>query len=353
MLTKVAVNTRYLTNPTSGIERYLTELIDRFGEHGCEIAPMSPRQFPTFSKFGRTLKQMKNLAWDRHMRSLGADLSKADLFHGPSFVVPKLRESMPSVVTVHDLAFLKYPEYFDRRTRFFLNTFFPASVREASRIICVSHNTAQDFAHFFPDLSEKLRVVHNGFSDFAQISPDESILGRLHIEPNNFLLCVGTFNARKNLTRIAGLAPELKKRFPGIKLVVVGRLPNKVPAEIDDSVIFTGFINDHELSTLYRNTRLFIYPSVYEGFGFPVLEAMSVGAPVVCSNTSCLPEISGLPDSEMFDPLNSKEIFDTLVRKLDEGRGSEQRGDNLLIQNRFSWAKMAKETVQVYRECLD
>lgn len=169
---------------------------------------------------------------------------------------------------------------------------------------------------------------------------------------DEYLLCVGAFNARKNIQAVLSLAPRLRERRPHLKLVVVGRLPEQARGQLDSSVIFSGHVSDAALSSLYRNAALFVYPSKYEGFGFPMLEAMSVGTPVAYSRASCLPEVAGLDDTHSFDPDDPAAIFDTITDQLKRGRGGIDDARARESISRFSWDRMSRETVEVYRECL-
>jgi glycosyltransferase involved in cell wall biosynthesis len=355
MTITVGFNVRYLNSPMSGIERYSTELLNHADSTNCIFRPRTIQ-----SQLGRKdqpnallrkLRPFYCALWDRYMETLEGQQQDIDVFHAPSFIAPKLTK-VPTVVTVHDLAFRIYPEFFDRRTKGYYGLFMNASLTQAKRILCVSEATASDLARFYPEFKQKVRVVHNGFSDFSRILPDDKVLDELGLITENYLLCVGAFNARKNIQAVLSLAPQLRERYPGMRIVVVGRLPEQQRNQLDPSVVFTGHISDAALSSLYRNAALFVYPSKYEGFGFPMLEAMSVGTPVAYSRTSCLPEIAGLDDCHAFDPDRPEDIFNTLVVLLDRGRNSVDHERVRASLTRFSWERMSRETIEVYRECL-
>lgn len=352
---RVGINARYLNSPMSGIERYMSELMRCGDPQACVFRPRTvlPSLVNTEAPHPwlRRLRPFYYAIWDRHMELLEGRQADIDVFHAPSFIAPRLKK-IPTVVTVHDLAFKIYPEYFDRKTRGYYAMFLDASLAQASRIICVSETTASDLQRFYPGCKDKVRVVYNGFTDFSLVAPDDSIQTSLGLVGRDYLLCVGAFNARKNIQAVLSLAPSLREKRPHLKIVVVGRLPEEERARLDSSVMFTGHVSDAALSSLYRHAALFVYPSKYEGFGFPMLEAMSVGTPVAYSRASCLPEVAGLDDRHSFDPDSPASIYDTISCLLDTGRSGV---DGDLVSGslaRFNWQRMSRETVEVYRECL-
>lgn len=352
---RAGVNARYLNSPTSGIERYMAELLRHANPKSCVFRPRTVQSL--LGRVGqphpvlRKLRPFYYAVWDRYMERLEGKQADIDVFHAPSFIAPRLSNA-PTVVTVHDMAFRVHPEYFDRKTKGYYALFLDASLAEAARIICVSESTAADLVRFYPSCKNKVRVVYNGFTDFSEVPPADDILDSLNLEKDNYLLCVGALNARKNINAVLTLAPVLKDKFPGIKLVVVGRLPEQRLGQFHSSVVFTGHISDEQLSSLYRNAALFVYPSKYEGFGFPMLEAMSVGTPVAYSRASCLPEIGGLDDRHTFDPDSPASILNSISGLLLEGRAGVDEDRVSASLARFSWRRMSLETIEVYRECL-
>lgn len=347
----VGINVRYLSAPLSGIERYLTELMGHADPVECQFNPFSVPAIPQASGITRKIYQARNALWDRYMNYINPRQKEVQVFHAPSFVAPKMRTTIPTVVTVHDLAFLVHPEFFDRRTLVYLNMFFPPSIREAERIICVSQNTADDLIRFFPSVRDRVRVIYNGYKDFSGIVINYQALEKFGVTPERYILCVGAFNARKNITAILDLSSRLARDFPDIHIVIVGRLPETHTKALAGNIHFTGHVSDEDLAALYRGARLFVYPSRYEGFGFPVLEAMSLGTPVACSNTSCLPEISGLRPENFFNPESTESIYRTITLLLDAGRSAFDAGAAAASLSRFSWQKMYQNTLAVYREC--
>jgi len=355
MTISVGINARYLNSPMSGIERYIAELLRHAALSDCVFHPRTVHSWLGRADHPnallRKLRPFYSAVWDRYMDALEGPQQDIDLFHAPSFIAPKLAK-VPTVVTVHDLAFRIYPEFFDLRTKSYYGMFMNASLTQAKRIVCVSEATASDVIRFYPKVKQKVRVVHNGFTDFSRIPPDNKILDTLGLAPDGYLLCVGAFNARKNIQAVLSLAPRLRELYPRMRIVVVGRPAVQQCNLLDASIVFSGHISDAALSSLYRNAALFVYPSKYEGFGFPMLEAMSVGTPVAYSQTSCLPEIAGLDDRHAFDPNRPEDILDTIVGLLKCGRDALDHDRVRTSLARFSWERMSLETIEVYRECL-
>lgn len=355
MTISVGINSRYLNSPMSGIERYVTELIRNVDPLHCTYSPRIVQSvFCREDQSNGLLRKLRPFyfaAWDRYMEALEGPQQDIDLFHAPSFIAPKLTK-VPTVVTVHDLAFRIYPQFFDRRTKGYYGLFMDASLEQAKRIICVSEATASDLNRFYPKFKHKVRVVYNGFIDFSLIMPDDKVLDLLRLTRNDYLLCVGAFNARKNIQALLSIAPKLREHYPRLRIVIVGRQPEQYRNSLDLSLVFSGHVSDAALSSLYRNAALFVYPSKYEGFGFPILEAMSVGTPVAYSHSSCLPEIAGLDESHTFDPDLPEDIFTTITRLIERGREAVDQDKVGASLARFSWGRMSRETVEVYRECL-
>jgi glycosyltransferase involved in cell wall biosynthesis len=269
-----------------------------------------------------------------------------DVYHCPHFILPKAKITCRKVVTVHDLAFLKYPQFFDWKTRLYYKLFLRKSLENADAIICISKSCQDDVLKYFPSQADKTKLIHNGFKDFSKIPPSQGILNRLGIA-KEFLLVIGTLNPRKN---IGGAIRAFEQISPthDVDLVVVGDLSQTHlhKSNRNKRIHFTGYITDQELSALYRTASLLLFPSYYEGFGFPILEAMSVGLPVVTSNISSMPEISGYPPEYLCDPGSVTSISALIVRMLRERSVLLSHGD-AVIRN-FSWEKMVKLTHEAY-----
>jgi glycosyltransferase involved in cell wall biosynthesis len=298
------------------------------------------------------------IAWEQCISPWITRGQNLDLVHGPVNVIP-LASRMPSVVTIHDLAFLAFPEQYPAAQVRYLKSMTAASARRARRVITVSQFTADDVAARLSIPQEKIRAIPNGVSEaFYPRSPERVAAFRLMNDlPEAFILFVGTLQPRKNLIgllRAFARVPE-DVRIP---LFVVGA-PGWMYSDIFDEVErlgisgdvrFPGYASSELLPLWYSAATAFVYPSYYEGFGLPVLEAMACGTPVITSNVSSLPEVVGDAGITV-SPGDVQAIADAIERLLRDTELRESLVSAGQKQSRqFSWAATAEQTVSVYRE---
>jgi glycosyltransferase involved in cell wall biosynthesis len=284
---------------------------------------------------------------------------RVDLAHAPVFVAP-LAASCPLVVTIHDLSFLRLPHVFHPAKRLYLNVFTRASVRRAQRIIAVSTHAAEETARLLGVQRGRVDVICHGVdSEFHPRSPEEVRAFRERRGlPERFLLFVGTLEPRKNLVRLVEAFARLRE--PGLKLVLAGGrgwsyeeiLARVEDLELEEEVVLPGFIPGDELPLWYNAATLLVYPSLYEGFGMPILESLASGTVVLTSDRSSLPEAAG-DGALLVDPYDVDAIAEGMHQLLtDELLRRELRRRGMIHAARFSWAQMAIETVGVYRRAL-
>ena len=291
-----------------------------------------------------------------HLRRVGADA-----VHGLVNVLP-LAAAVPGVVTVHDLAFLRAPETLPAVKRAYLARLAAASVRRARAVIAVSTQTADDLRHFFATPAGKIAVVHNGvlpaFTPGSEATA--AAFRRAKGLPERYWLYLGTLEPRKNLPLLVrAYARWLAESGPAnrdVKLVLAGgkgwfyaeifRLVETLG--LRGQVIFPGFVPGQELPDWYRAAWGFVYPSLLEGFGLPVLEAMACGAPVACSAIPSLEEVAG--DAALtFDPHDEVGLVACLhLLAGQEHLRAELRRRGVARAQGFSWERAARETVAVY-----
>jgi glycosyltransferase involved in cell wall biosynthesis len=284
---------------------------------------------------------------------------RINVVHGPVNVVPLL-DRTPSIVTIHDLAFLAFPDQYPGLQRRYLKTLTATSARKARRVIAVSGYTGRDVAERLNVRPERITAIPNGVSEhfYPRDGTKELAAFRIRHElPDEFLLFVGTLQPRKNLI---GLLRAYGSLNPGerIPLYVVGS-PGWMYSDIFDEVSrlgigadvhFPGYAASDALPLWYSAATAFIYPSFYEGFGLPVLEAMACGAPVVTSNVSSLPEVVG-GAGIMVDPADTDHIADGIRSILgDDSLRAELAKRGVTRASEFSWCRTASETAAVYRE---
>ncbi len=299
------------------------------------------------------------IAWHRLRLPLYVELftGPLDLFHSPDFVLPPLRRAR-TIVTVHDLSFMRYPQCAARGLVAYLNSVVPRSLRRADLILADSEWTRQDVVAMLGMPAGKIVVVPAGVGPEYHPISDQSLLDavrqRYHL-PQRFILHVGTLEPRKNLVRLIE-AVRASTQSPDMRLVLVGGkgwLYEDIFASVErlglaQNVIFPGYIAEADLPAVYNLATVFAYPSLYEGFGIPPLEAMACGTPVVCSNSSSLPEIAG-DAALLIDPTDTEALADALQRALsDESLRADLRRRGVAQAQRFSWPAAAQKLLAAY-----
>jgi glycosyltransferase involved in cell wall biosynthesis len=281
-----------------------------------------------FGGAGKGSVLARELLW--YPFALGA-ASGLDVLHCPTYYGP-LRPRSPLVVTVHDVSVLRHPEAFPRWTRTFAPRYVPLVLRSATRLIAVSEFTRREVVELVGVPEERIHVIPNAVEDvFTPEGPAAD---------GDYVLAVGTLEPRKNLERLAEAA-----RSVGAELRVIGaRGWGDVPL---DGVQWLGELSDEELARMYRGARVVAYPSLYEGFGIPVLEAMASGAPVVTSAGGATEEIAG-GAAVLVDPLDPASIASGIEEAA--ARRDELRARGLERARAFTWDDVARRTVEVYRE---
>jgi glycosyltransferase involved in cell wall biosynthesis len=295
---------------------------------------------------------------------LGPTIRRArpDVLFVPSHVIPWPGvDDVPAVVTIHDLGYLRYPGAHPLAQRLYLDWSTRYSARVARRVIAVSQATGDDLVGLNGTPPDKIRVIHSGIDDTLKpvdnLPHIVTVRERYHI-PGPYLLHVGTLHPRKNLVRLVEAFDRVRDVAGGLMLVLAGRagwgsrplLHRIEQLGLADRVILPGYVDEADLPALYSGARAYVFPSLYEGFGFPVLEAMACGAPVVCSDTSSLPELVG--DAALtFPPEDVGALADALSRILsDENLHEELVRRGFDQARRFSWQVCARKTLEVLAE---
>jgi glycosyltransferase involved in cell wall biosynthesis len=301
------------------------------------------------------------IVWLGHLARLGFDrlVPDCDLFHGMEHLLLPLRHC-PTVLTVHDMIFHLFPQHHKRLNRWYLNAALPAFCRNASAVICVSRRTKEDLVRIWGIDPAKTHIVYEAAdSQFRPVS-DAAVMAvkeRFGL-PERYLLTVGTIEPRKNLNRLLDALALLQQRNIDVHLVVVGSLGwlyqdflNRLEQfEHRRSVILTGFVPDSDLPAVYSGATATVLPSIYEGFGLPVLESMACGTPVLSSNAASLPELGG-EAARYFDPLNVDELAEAISDVWSDSElGQRMRHMGLKQAARFSWERAALETMRVYEK---
>jgi glycosyltransferase involved in cell wall biosynthesis len=303
------------------------------------------RAYPSWSLLGRP--------------RLPARIGSADILHAPTPAgVPPAGRGQRRVVTVHDVAFLARPDLFPRRWLWTYRAGLARAVRTADALIAVSEHTAEDVVRRAQADPAKVHVV-----PLAAVVPTtgpaaEETVARFNIR-TPYILFVGTLEPRKNLIALVRAYRRLAARGFGHSLVLAGgwgwnsgTLKQELSVQAPGSIAVTGQISSEEVDALYRGAAAVVYPSLYEGFGLPVLEAMARGIPCVVSKTTSLPEVAG--DAAVFvDPKNVEEMASAIERVTSDAELREDlRKRGLARAAEFSWDETARNTLEVYRSIL-
>lgn len=363
---KIAYDAKRFFHNTSGLGNYSRDLVrilathfrdnqylllnNNRSERGKEIQSLPNVSFIQTSKgkFSRQLKMGKD-----------AQNAEADIFHGLSGELPLKWNDKPikKIVTIHDLIFMRFPEYyswFDRKIHFWK---FKKAAESADLIIAISEQTKQDIIHYLKVPETKIEVIYQGCHKSFKENQSEEFISQVKEKfqlPEKFILNVGTTEPRKNLLNVV-------KALKGtqIPLVVVGTKKPKyfklIESEINKNKVDAQFLKGvsmEELAAIYKLADIFIYPSFFEGFGIPVIEALFSKTVVITSNTSCLPEAGG-PDSVYVDPKNHLDIQAKIKFLWDNESERKRRADKgFEFVQKFNDKPIANELMSLYQKIL-
>jgi alpha-1,3-rhamnosyl/mannosyltransferase len=311
-----------------------TEPLRGWGRYALELTRSLPKDLV---RVYRDQGWGPEVLWEQVGLPLTLRRDRAAVVHAPNCFLPLVRPC-PGVVTVHDLAFEAHPEDFSRRTGAKYRAITPRAARSAQRVICVSGFTADDVVARYRIDPGKVRVIPNAPSlPIGEAPPPEG---------GPYLLAVGDLRAKKNLGRLVEAWSALRAQGEiDHRLVLAGQGSMDVPAGVE----VTGFVDEARLDALMRGAALLVHPSLYEGFGLVVAEAMARGTPVACADATALPETAG-GAAELFDPRDVDAIAAAVLRAL--GRADELRAAGLARARGWSWERTAAMTADVYRELL-
>lgn len=313
--------------------------------------------------------------WHRLRLPIPVELiaGRLDVFYSPDFTLPPTRPDAHTLLTVHDLSFMHHPDAFVPPLRRYLERVVPRSIGRADIVLADSSHTRSDLMELFDVPPGKIRVITPGVdsrfrpdSPADSRNPDSELQGlreRYGVGDEPYILSVGTLQPRKNYVRLIEAFSRMKATgesndgtpSPMQLLIAGGRgwLYEEIldAADKHDGVRVLGFVDDEDLPALYREAELFAFPSLYEGFGLPVLEAMACGVPVICSNTSSLPEVAGNA-ALLFDPLDVEELSAAMARGLEDEALRQRMTERGLAQAaRFTWQRSAQQLLDAIASC--
>jgi glycosyltransferase involved in cell wall biosynthesis len=382
---RIGINALFLQKPVVGAGQYtyyLLEGLDAYDRRN-EYVLLSPRfrkayqvRFPqlpsdrfrnveVWTKMARLGENVEKLWWEQLGLVQAATREKVDLLHCPYFAAPAI-QTCPTVVTIHDVIPLVLPEYKWREASRMYTGLISFTSKRANAIIAVSECSRRDIVSTLGIPADKIHVIGNAVHPSYHPISDSWLLAAVRERYNiarKYILYFGGFDLRKNVQRIirsyAALPAPLRAEY---QLVIAGRLhllghplypdPRPLVRELDmgDRIIFTGQIREQDKAPLYSGATAFLFPSLYEGFGMPVLEAMACGAPVITSRVSALPEVVG-DAGVLIDPYSEPAISEALGEILTSPKKRHELGQRARERSRmFSWRQVAEQTVAVYEK---
>lgn len=284
---------------------------------------------------------------------------KLDLFHSPDFVLPPTSGKIPTLLTVHDLSFVFFPDVYPKPLVSYLNQVVPRSIKKATHILADSQATKDDLIRVWHVHENKITVLYSGADQrFQPVTDAEKITAvrkKYNLADTPYILSVGTVQPRKNYQMLIRAFAPIAQSHPHHLIISGGKgwLFDEMMTEVEKQglngrVHFIGFVDDQDLPTLYSEATLFVMPSIYEGFGIPILEAMGCGTPVISSDVSSLPEVTG-DTAVLLSPDNQRGWTNAIQNLLnDSAKQSNLTAGGFEQAKNFSWEKSAKQLIQIY-----
>jgi glycosyltransferase involved in cell wall biosynthesis len=372
---KIAINCCYYGRTSGGIREYIYNLVTNLANINKEdnyifYVSKDDEKFwqgtmPEYLRykifpFNRNHK-IRRALFERKFWKNEQEFEKYEVFHSPFFHVPKI-SGCKIIMTVHDLRFRRYPRSYTFTRRTFIKYAFRKSLNYVDHIITVSEFTKKEILDFYNFDQNKITYIHeaidmNRFKSHGELN--ENDINKFKIQPKKYILSVGHLEPRKNFLMLINAWDELKnEKKLDYKLVIVGKRNYKFNSIIkkvkqSKTVIYLDYVSFYDLLNLYKLAKLFIFPSLYEGFGFPPLEAAVFGVPSVVSDVASIPEICG-KGALYFNPYDKEEIKEKILQLLtDEDLYNHYKLKAKKNLERFSWVNNAKKTREIYNTVIN
>lgn len=347
-----------------GVSVYTMEMLRYFHQHATQTTrfivylrkkPLAdlPKESPYFQyEIVRGEHLWRDVIFPLHLFTH----PKIDALFCPAHYTPRFCP-VPTIVTIHDTSYLFFKDEFLKRDLYKLTSWSKHAIERSAKVITVSASTKKDVVKNYQVDASKINVIHNGF-DKSKESYKESHGGSFSLPKSPYLLYVGTIQPRKNIKTLIDAFKIFHEKNPKYSLVLVGKMgwlfgdifEYVLEQNLEDHITFTGYVSNSQLAALYQKASCFIFPSLYEGFGIPLLEAMHYRCPVIASNAASLPEVGG--DAAIyFDPKDPQD----LVKALDKVIGNDQVRQSLVKKGLkrvqlFSWERSAEETLKTIKD---
>ncbi len=370
-LRRVAVGAQLLHGQggyrSAGIHTYIQQTLRHLPQADPELdvtvftrhAPVDwPPSIQARSTRWPTERPVFRILWEQLVLPRVARRIRADILHATAFVAPVLRPC-PTVVTIYDLSYALFPQYFRGFNQAYLRAGTRWSAQHATRLIAISDHTRRDIQRLYDVPLDRIDVAYPGV-DEALRPIDPAALDRFRREkdlPDKFLLFLGTLEPRKNLVTLIEAFARFKRECPDGQLVLaggVGWLADEVFAAIEssgvkDSIVVPGYVRAEEKALWLGSATAFVYPSIYEGFGLPPLEAMACGTPVIVSDAASLPEVAGDAGISIGprDPIGWAQAIQRVW--VDQSYRAELRERGLRQSKKFTWLETARQTAATYQ----
>lgn len=342
--------------------KFLAENLTGIGRFSVEISKLLKKNNPNIRFVAPSKVILKDIAKELEVETIG--FLNGALWEQIELPIYLLSKGNPLLInftstapifyfnqinTICDISSIKHPEWYSKKAAFYYKILFPLISKRCKKVLTISEFVKQDLIQYLKVKVENIAVIYCGVSD---VFNNNEIAEKIDY---NYILAVGSLDPRKNLNNL--IQAYLKLNNPNIKLVLIGQkhasfatIDFKIPKERVNDIIFTGYVSDTELIRYYKNAKLFVFPSIEEGFGIPPLEAMQCGCPVAVSNTSCMPEICG-DGAIYFDPLNIEDMQFQISSVLENKQLQiELQKKGKLRVSEFSWERSANTLLEIINE---